>query len=195
MIRNREGRGRGFRARSFSSRWQSDFGWRHFHGQAAIIGSVKQAVSQSLIGRRFRGTRAAISSVLAVLCIFAILAGCSSVNIDNKEAVQAAMVDYLKTTSSSTGLDPDAMDVVINAVTFERETAHASVSFLVKGTDQGMNMNYTLRRDGDKWVVEGRQDATMPAHGFDAGEVDPGAEMPAGHPAVGGAGEEAGAQQ
>lgn len=105
------------------------------------------------------------------------------------------MVDYLKTTSASTGLDPNAMDVVINAVTFERDTAHASVSFLVKGTDQGMNMNYTLRREDDKWVVEGRQDATMPAHGFDAGEVDPGATMPPGHPAVGGAGQEAGAQQ
>ena len=86
------------------------------------------------------------------------------------------------------------MDVVVNAVTFERDTAHASVSFVVKGSQEGMNMNYALRRDGDKWVVEGPQDATMPAHGFDAGEIEPGAEMPAGHPAVGDAGEEAGAQ-
>ncbi len=136
-----------------------------------------------------------MAPIAGILTIFSILAGCSGANIDNKEAVQAAMVDYLKTTSASTGLDPNAMDVVINAVTFERDTAHASVSFLIKGTDQGMNMNYTLRREGDKWAVEGRQDATMPAHGFDSGEADPSAQMPPGHPAVDGAGQEAGGQQ
>lgn len=105
------------------------------------------------------------------------------------------MADYLESTKDSTGLDLSAMDIVVNAVTFERDTAHASVSFVVKGTDQGMNMNYALRREGDKWVVEGPQDATMPAHGFDAGEIDSGAEMPPGHPAVDEAGQEAGAQQ
>lgn len=124
---------------------------------------------------------------------------CSSANIDNKEAVRSAMVEYLETNKNSTGLDPSRMDVNVDAVAFERDTARATVSFLIKGTDQGMQGNYTLTREGDKWGNVKRQDITAAPHG---GVVEttappvqdgptlpvplPGTEtkLPAGHPPV-----------
>jgi hypothetical protein len=94
-----------------------------------------------------------------------LLAGCSNANIDNKDAVRAAMLEYLEKSKTSTGLDPSAMDINVDAVQFERDTARASVSFLIKGSDQGMQGNYTLTRDGNKWGNVTRQNMTAAPHG------------------------------
>jgi len=126
-----------------------------------------------------------------------LLAACSKSDIDNKEAVKAAMVEYLNSHSKETGLDPQRMDISVNAVAFERDQARATVAFTVKGTDAGMQMNYTLARDGNKWAVTGK-DGTgpHPIAGPQTGAAPdasplpaiplPGQQgkLPAGHPAV-----------
>ena len=77
------------------------------------------------------------------------------------------MVEYLETNKAATGLDPAAMDVKVDAVQFERDTARATVSFLIKGTSQGMQGNYTLTRDGNKWGKVTRQNITAAPHGVE----------------------------
>jgi hypothetical protein len=116
--------------------------------------------------------------VVALFCV-----ACSRADIDNKEAVRAAMLEYLKKNQASTGLDPDAMDVNVDAVVFERDVARATVSFLIKGTDQGMQGNYTLTRQGDKWGDVKRQTVTVAPHGADL-TPPPAAKLPEGHPPV-----------
>ena len=133
--------------------------------------------------------------IACLICVALLLAACSKSDIDNKEAVKAAMVEYLNSHSKETGLDPQRMDISVNAVAFERDQARATVAFTVKGTDAGMQMNYTLARDGNKWAVTGK-DGTgpHPIAGPQKGtEVDvlpsiplPGQQgkLPEGHPAV-----------
>ncbi len=107
------------------------------------------------------------------------LAACSSANIDNKEAVRTAMIEYLQGNAASTGLDMSSMDVNVDAVVFENDMAHATVSFTIKGTDQGMQGNYSLERQGDKWGNVKRQDLTAAPHGMpDSGTVPSGAAPP-----------------
>jgi len=135
--------------------------------------------------------------IACLICVALMLAACSRSDIDNKEAVKAAMVEYLNSHSKETGLDPSGMDITVNAVAFERDQARATVAFTVKGTDAGMQMNYTLARDGNKWKVTGK-DGTgpHPIAGPQTGAA-PGASplppiplpgqqgtLPAGHPAV-----------
>ncbi|MEO5925966.1 MAG: hypothetical protein ABIR70_19255 [Bryobacteraceae bacterium] len=130
---------------------------------------------------------------------------CSNANIDNKDAVKVAMIEYLDKTKASTGIDPAAMDINVDAVQFERDTARATVSFLIKGSDQGMQGNYTLTRDGNKWGNVTRQNMTAAPHGVspvggaaptptpEQGKEpllpvipgQPSPALPAGHPAVG----------
>lgn len=141
------------------------------------------------------------------LLVFATLfsVACSNANIDNKDAVKAAMIEYLDKTKASTGIDPSAMDINVDAVQFERDTARASVSFLIKGSTNGMQGNYTLTRDGNKWGNVTRQSMTATPHGVDTAPAPvtgpaPGStkepllpgplpgtqqQLPAGHPAVG----------
>jgi len=117
-------------------------------------------------------------ALLVSLTLAATLFGavaCSSANIDNKDAVRTAMIEYLEKSKASTGIDPNAMDVKVDAVQFERDTARASVSFLIKGSDQGMQGNYTLTRDGNKWGNVTRQNMTAAPHGGVPGEVPPAA--------------------
>lgn len=102
---------------------------------------------------------------LALAAVF--LAACSK-NIDNTEAVKQGVVDYLKQRAPTMGLDMSAMDVNVGAVSFEKDVARASVSFVPKGMPAGsggMNMDYVLERKGDKWAVKGRQVSPGNAHG------------------------------
>src|SRR4051812_37291556 len=91
-----------------------------------------------------------VALVLAAL----LLAACARKNIENKEAIRTAVVEYLSSRQAQTGLDMSTMDVNVLAMTFERDTARASVEFRVKNSDAGMQLNYTLDRKGDKWVVQ-----------------------------------------
>jgi len=82
-----------------------------------------------------------------------LLAACAQKNIENKDAIRQAVLEYLSSKQAQTGLDVSAMDVDVTAMAFERDTARATVLFKVKNGDGGMQMNYTLDRKGDKWVV------------------------------------------
>lgn len=126
---------------------------------------------------RYRYNRDVKKALLVSLALIA--AACSKADIDNKDAVRAAMIDYLDAQTKQTGLDPATMDINVNAVAFERDTARATVSFLIKGTQSGMQMNYTLTRSGNKWQVTGKDTASGP-HPIVAPGDAPG--LPAGHP-------------
>ncbi len=82
------------------------------------------------------------------------------------------MIEYLEKNKASTGIDPSVMDINIDAVQFERDTARASVSFLIKDTTNGMQGNYTDSR----WEQVGnvtRQNMTVAPHGADPINVPP----------------------
>jgi outer membrane murein-binding lipoprotein Lpp len=112
-----------------------------------------------------------------------LLAACAQKNIENKEAISQAVVEYLNTRQAQTGLDMSAMDVNVTAMTFERDTARATVDFRIKNGDGGMQFNYTLDRKGDKWVVQPRPEGgghggVLPGDGKAPGELPPN------HPAI-----------
>jgi len=125
---------------------------------------------------------------LAAALIFTLLLGaCARKNIENKDAIRQAVVDYLNARQAQTGLDMSTMDVNVAAMAFERDTARATVEFRVKGGDAGMQLNYTLDRKGDKWVVQPKQEGAgghgvvLPPDG--SGSPAPG-QLPPGHPSV-----------
>ena len=91
---------------------------------------------------------------IALLAAALLLAACARKNIENKEAIRQAVVEYLNSRQAQTGLDMSTMDVNVTAMAFERDTARATVEFRVKNGDAGMQLNYTLDRKGDKWVVQ-----------------------------------------
>lgn len=121
------------------------------------------------------------------------LGACSRSGLENDEAIRQAVAKYLTARSDSTGIDPSAMDINVDAVAYERDVARATISFTIKGTDQGMQMNYTLDRDGDEWVVRGPQDQTAVPHAFPSaddqipGEAPQTPALPPGHVPVEGA--------
>ena len=114
-----------------------------------------------------------------------LLAACAQKNIENKEAIRQSVLEYLSSKQAQTGLDVSAMDVDVTAMAFERDTARATVSFKVKNGDGGMQINYTLDRKGDKWVVRPNTDNGA-GHGVAIPpNDDPGAgQLPPGHPAL-----------
>jgi hypothetical protein len=123
----------------------------------------------------------------ALLAMTLLLAACARKNIENEGAIRQAVVEYLNSRQSQTGLDMSTMDVNVTAMTFERDTARATVEFRVKGSDAGMQLNYTLDRKGDKWVVQARQDAGQ-GHGVVLPPAESGSpaptQLPPGHPSI-----------
>lgn len=123
---------------------------------------------------------------LAALLLFA----CSK-NIQTDEAVKQGIIKHL---SQNTGLQLASMDITVSGVTFKDNTADATVSFKPKGADSsaGMQMRYSLERQGSEWVVKKKADsghgATMP--GMSPGGAMPptaAGEIPPNHPPMGGA--------
>ncbi len=124
---------------------------------------------------------------LSILGLAVVLLGGCSRNIQNQEAVRKGVFEHL---SKKAGLDVNSMQIDISSVTFRENEADAVVSFKPKGSTDasaGMQMNYTLERKGNEWVVKGK--AGSSSHGAGsampgAGSAMPGAgaEMPAGHP-------------
>ena len=108
--------------------------------------------------------------VFILLAAAALAAACARQSIETKPAVEAALRAYL---AQRPGLAMDKMDMEVKDVKFKGETAEADVVFRVKDGEGEMAMRYTLRRQGDHWVVE---------RGGQTGAS--GAEMPPGHPPV-----------
>jgi hypothetical protein len=119
-----------------------------------------------------------------MLIVTLLLAACARKNIENKDAIRQAVIEYLSSRQAQTGLDMSTMDVNVTAMAFERDTARATVEFRIKNSDAGMQLNYTLDRKGDKWVVQPKAD-----NGGGHGAVLPGndkapGELPPGHPSI-----------
>jgi hypothetical protein len=124
---------------------------------------------------------------IALFAAALLFAACARKNIENKDAIRQAVIEYLNSRQAQTGLDMSTMEVNVAAMAFERDTARATVEFRVKNSDAGMQLNYTLDRKGDKWVVQARQDAGQ-GHGVvlpPGGSDSPGSgQLPSGHPSV-----------
>ncbi|MBI5086913.1 MAG: hypothetical protein HZB13_20235 [Acidobacteria bacterium] len=107
-----------------------------------------------------------------------LMAACQK-NLQTNDAVKAGVIKYL---STNAGLNVTAMDVTVTAVTFKDNEAQATVSFKPKGGDAaaGMQMTYTLEKQGAEWVVKKKPDAGSHAGGMTGG-------MPAATPPAGGA--------
>jgi hypothetical protein len=119
--------------------------------------------------------------LLLLLPAVLLLGSCSRKDIQTPEAVRQAVMDDLKARQAQTGVDLSSMTVEVPSVTFDRDQARASVSFLPKGGQGGMQMPYTLERKGDKWVVTER--GAPHANALPEGaENQP---LPQGHPSMG----------
>jgi hypothetical protein len=119
-----------------------------------------------------------------------LLAACAHKNIDNKDAVRDAVMEYLAARQAKTGLDMSTMDVDVTEMRFEKDSAKVTVAFRIKNSDAGMNMSYALDRKGDKWVVRPREDSDNPHGTAMPGAVVPGSgvlpgDLPPGHPPAG----------
>ncbi|MBI5282198.1 MAG: hypothetical protein HY858_10995 [Candidatus Solibacter usitatus] len=111
-----------------------------------------------------------------------LMAACQK-NLQTNDAVKAGVIKHL---STNAGLNVTAMDVSVTAVTFKDNEAQATVSFKPKGGDAaaGMQMTYTLEKQGAEWVVKKKPDAGSHTGGMQGGM--PGG-MPAATPPAGGA--------
>ena len=113
-----------------------------------------------------------------------LLTGCSR-GTDNKEAVRQGVLEHLSTRA---GLDVKSMQVDVVSVSFRENEADAVVSFRPKGTTDagaGMQMNYTLEKQGARWVVKAKRDSGASPHGGMPAGTPPGGQMPPGHPPAG----------
>ncbi len=125
-----------------------------------------------------------------VFSIALVLGGCNR-GTESKEALRQAVVDHLSQRGS---LNLNSMQIDVVSVSFRQNEADAAVSFRPKGSsDGGMTMNYTLQRQGNRWVVKGRSDSGGSSHGGTGGQMpdnmppgnmQPG-NMPPGHPSIG----------
>jgi hypothetical protein len=128
---------------------------------------------------------------LAVVAAALLLAGCSR-NVQTAEAVREGVISHL---AGRAGLDIGSMDVEVASVTFRDNEADATVSFRPKGSTDpasGMQMRYTLERQGGRWVVKSKGEAGETPHGAGAemgsdphGGMAPGGNLPPGHPPLG----------
>ena len=125
--------------------------------------------------------------LLAVALAALFLAACSSRNIQTKEAVREAVVEYLNAKSAQTGLDMSKMTVEVLNTSFEADRARVTVAFNLKTGEGGMQMQYALERRGNKWAVAGTTGArpldTPAPHDLPANHPPTGT-LPEGHPPV-----------
>jgi hypothetical protein len=115
---------------------------------------------------------------LALIAALSLLAACKA-DIQNKDAIRGAIVDYLNARPDKIG---DSVNVEVAGLTFSSSgnEAHATVKFTPKkGGEGSMEMAYALDRKGDKWVVRHAAGSENPhgATGLPA--------LPPNHPPVG----------
>jgi len=107
------------------------------------------------------------------------LAGCGS-DIKTRERVQSDLKAHLE----KVGLDINRLDVSVTEVAFDKNLAHATVTFSPKGATnvhEGIMMHYTLEDKDGHWVVVGRADSQ--GHGMSGSSGNP--NLPADHPPLG----------
>lgn len=123
--------------------------------------------------------------IFATALAAVLLAACSK-NIQTKEAIRDAVVEYLNARQTQTGLDMSKMTVEVVNMSFGTNTAHATVAFNLKTGEGGMQMPYDLERQGNKWVVKGTTATGANPHATTGGgQVGTSSELPPNHPAIG----------
>jgi hypothetical protein len=96
-----------------------------------------------------------------------------------KEAVRQAIIDHLAKRSD---MVVSSMDIDVASVSFRQNEADAVVSFRPKGSASGgMQMNYTLERQGREWIVKTKKESGGSPHGA---APQPAGDLPPGHPPV-----------
>jgi hypothetical protein len=113
-----------------------------------------------------------------------LLTGCAR-DVNTKEAVRAAVVEYLTQRAQQTGLNMDMMNVEIGSVSFQKDQATANAFIKPKAGGEGMQIPYVLDLKGGKWVV--RRSVESGAGGHGTGMAIPPSDagkLPDGHPAV-----------
>jgi hypothetical protein len=118
-----------------------------------------------------------------LFCCLAFLAACRT-DMRDKQKVEQAILDRLQ---GHSGLDLKALDVTTTAVSFDKNTAYATVSFHPKGDPSltsGMVMKYTLQNNDGKWVVVNVGDSH--GHSISQSNGGPGGTgaLPPGHPQI-----------
>lgn len=113
--------------------------------------------------------------------------------VDSDNAIQAAVVRYLETRG---GLDIASMDVVVEQVDYDGDSAQAAVTIQARADEKArMKMTYRLRQENGNWEVEPSESgagdgapssAMPPGHSLPGGDAPPGCDLPSGHPPVGG---------
>jgi hypothetical protein len=121
---------------------------------------------------------------MALIAVLSLLAACTK-DIQNKDAVRGAIVDYLQAHEAQTGVRVDQMSVEVSSLTFSSggKEAHANVMFTPKQGGGGMQMPYTLDRKSDKWVVRPHAEGGENPHGT-AGLPGMPPSLPPNHPPV-----------
>ena len=95
------------------------------------------------------------------------------------EAVRQGVIDYLAKRSD---MMVSSMDIDVSSVSFRQNEADAVVSIRPKGSATGgMQMSYTLERQGRQWVVKTKKESGSSPHGS---APPAGGELPPGHPPV-----------
>jgi hypothetical protein len=116
---------------------------------------------------------------LPVLVAALLVWGCSRGG-ESKEAIRQGVIEHL---SSRAGLSVAAMQIDVVSVNFRQNEADAVISFRPKKGGEGMQMNYTLERKGNRWVVKGRSGSGANPHG---GNMMPMPATPQSHAGSGG---------
>jgi hypothetical protein len=107
-----------------------------------------------------------------------LLAACAKAP-QNQDAVKQAIIDHLGKRSDMLA---QSMKIEVMSVNFRDKEADAVVSVSPKEGGAGIQMNYSLVMEGNKWTVK---PAAASPHG---NTPMPTGEMPAGHPPTGAAG-------
>ncbi len=120
-------------------------------------------------------------ALAALLAGIVFLTGCEN-GLKNKEKVQQAIIERLKTKS---GLDINSLDITTTSVSFNRNMAYATVAFHPKAdpsVNSGMTMKYTLEDREGKWVVVDVADSQ--GRGMGGHSTASGDQLPPGHPSL-----------
>jgi hypothetical protein len=98
----------------------------------------------------------------AIVLAMATAASCNR-GINSKDAVERAIQAHLERNS---GLALNAFTTEISNVKFEGDNAEAVVKFESKqAPHMSVQVRYTLRKEGDKWVVQSSSDMGGNPHG------------------------------
>ena len=118
---------------------------------------------------------------IAIVAAFSLLAACTK-DIQNKDAVRDAIVDYLNARPDKIG---QSVNVSVTTVTFSSggKEAHANAMFTAKSGGGGMELAYVLDRKGDKWVVRPHTEGGDNPHGAKGLPALP-PVLPPNHPSV-----------